>query len=90
MTAAPIDTDARPGEVSTAVRHALRRLGFYLRRNGGFYSLCVVFILIYNAAFVAIPVLVGRVVAAAESDPWLTGSSPGGDRRRGPPGCWPW
>lgn len=67
MTAAPIDTDASPGEVSTAVRHALRRLGFYLRRNGGFYSLCVVFILIYNAAFVAIPVLVGRVVAAAES-----------------------
>ena len=67
MSAAPIDSNAASGEASTAVRHALRRLQFYILRNRGFYALCVFFILLYNAAFVAIPVLVGRVVAAAES-----------------------
>ena len=50
------------------VRHAWRRLSYYLRRNRAFYILCGISILIYNAAFVLIPILVGRVVAAAEDD----------------------
>ena len=50
------------------VRHAWRRLSYYLRRNRAFYILCGISILIYNAAFVLIPILVGRIMAAAEGD----------------------
>ena len=50
----PRDT-AVPG----AVGHALRRLSFYIFRNKGYYALCVVMILAYTAAFLAVPVLVG-------------------------------
>lgn len=60
-------TAADPAIDESPVRHAWRRLSFYLRRNRGFYVLCGLSILAYNAAFVAIPILVGRIVAAAEA-----------------------
>jgi ATP-binding cassette subfamily B protein len=47
------------------VAHALRRLSVYIRRNRGYYVLCAITILLYVAGFVAVPVLVGRVVQAA-------------------------
>jgi ATP-binding cassette subfamily B protein len=52
-------------DVSGAVIHALRRLAVYIRRNRGYYALCVLTILGYVAGFVAVPVLVGWVVRAA-------------------------
>ena len=63
----PPAADIGKGEAAGAVRHAWRRLSFYLRRNRAFYAFCGVAILAYNGAFVAIPILVGRVVAAAET-----------------------
>ena len=56
----------RTGAVPGAVGHALRRLSFYILRNKGYYALCVVMILAYTAAFLAVPVLVGNIVAAAD------------------------
>ena len=57
----------REGPVEGAVGHALRRLSFYILRNKGYYGLCVVMILAYTAAFLAVPVLVGDIVAAADA-----------------------
>ncbi len=55
-------------DVSGAVRHALGRLWVYIQRNRAYYTLCVVAILAYNAAFVAVPRLVGWAIEAAEFD----------------------
>ncbi|MCZ6782979.1 MAG: ABC transporter ATP-binding protein [Proteobacteria bacterium] len=66
MSAPAIAVGARPGERGP-IAHALRRLWGYIRRNRAFYAVCVGLILAYNAAFVAVPILVGRVVAAAET-----------------------
>jgi ATP-binding cassette subfamily B multidrug efflux pump len=61
-TAAPLAAAPR-GSVGLA----LRRLGVYVRRNRGYYALCVAAILAYNVAFIGVPILVGRVIAAAEA-----------------------
>ncbi len=55
-------------DVAGAVTHSLRRLAVYIRRNRGYYALCVAMILLYNAAFVAVPRLVGWAITAAELD----------------------
>ncbi len=44
------------------VRHALRRLSFYLRRNWRYYLLWFVAVVIYSVIFNAIPMMVGRAV----------------------------
>ncbi|MEE8507600.1 MAG: ABC transporter transmembrane domain-containing protein, partial [Myxococcota bacterium] len=58
---------SQPPDVAGAVTHALRRLSYYVRRNRGYYLLCVATILGYNAGFVAVPILVGRVIAVGET-----------------------
>ena len=55
----------REGPVPGAVGHALRRLSVYILRNKGYYALCVVMILAYTAAFLAVPVLIGDTIGAA-------------------------
>jgi len=55
------------GPSDGSVGHALRRLAVYVRRNALYYGVWSLLTLAYSAAFVAIPVLVGRVVGAAES-----------------------
>ena len=47
----------------TPVRHALRRLSVYLRRNWRYYSLWYVVVLLYSAAFNALPLAVGWSVS---------------------------
>jgi len=56
----------REGTVPGSVGRALRRLSVYILRNKGYYALCIVTILAYTAAFLAVPVLVGGIVAAAD------------------------
>ena len=56
----------REGTVPGSVGRALRRLSVYILRNKGYYALCIVTILAYTAAFLAVPVLVGDIVAAAD------------------------
>ena len=58
--------EATDGSIGAALRQSWRRLSPYLHRNRRYYTLCILAILAYNAAFVAIPMLVGRIVAAAE------------------------
>ena len=57
MSAAPVTSAAEMGE--SPVRHALRRLSVYLRRNGVYYTGWTILTLFYVAAFVAVPILVG-------------------------------
>jgi len=71
MSAAPVLSAAQTGD--GPVRHALRRLSVYLRRNARYYALWSVLTLLYVAGFVAVPVLVGRAIAAA-MDPEMSGS----------------
>jgi ATP-binding cassette subfamily B protein len=47
------------------VGHALRRLWVYIRRNGGYYVLCMLITLAYVVGFVALPVLVGWAITGA-------------------------
>ena len=44
------------------VRHALRRLSVYILRNWRYYSLWLVLVLAYVAAFVALPLAVGWAI----------------------------
>jgi len=68
MSAAAHAGPAAAPSVAAAVRHALGRLSVYIRRNRGYYAVCIVSILAYNAAFVAVPRLVGWAITAAELD----------------------
>jgi ATP-binding cassette subfamily B protein len=61
MSAAPILSAAQTGD--SPVRHALRRLSVYLRRNALYYSVWAVLTLGYVAAFIAFPILVGWAIA---------------------------
>ena len=61
MSAAPVVSAAETGD--SPVRHALRRLSVYLRRNALYYSVWPVLTLAYVAAFIAFPILVGWAVA---------------------------
>jgi ATP-binding cassette subfamily B protein len=63
MSAAPIVSSAESGD--TPVKHALRRLWVYLRRNVLYYSFWALITLAYVAAFVAFPMLVGWSIAGA-------------------------
>jgi ATP-binding cassette subfamily B protein len=63
MSAAPVISSEITGD--TPVRHALRRLSVYLRRNAVYYSLWAVLTLAYVASFVAVPMLVGWAIAGA-------------------------
>jgi len=47
------------------VRHALRRLWVYLRRNGSYYAWWTLLVLAYVAGFVWVPILVGWAIEAA-------------------------
>lgn len=60
MSAAPILSAAQTGD--SAVRHALRRLSVYLRRNAVYYSVWAVLTLAYVASFIAFPILVGWAI----------------------------
>ncbi|MGB0621102.1 MAG: ABC transporter ATP-binding protein [Myxococcota bacterium] len=62
MSAAAETTITPPAEGESAVRHALRRLSVYLRRNWRYYLLWFVVVILYVGTFVAIPMLVGRAV----------------------------
>ncbi|MGH0034301.1 MAG: ABC transporter ATP-binding protein [Myxococcota bacterium] len=66
MSAAAPAAAVESPAMGQAVAHALRRLSVYIRRNRGFYGLCIATILAYNAAFVAVPRLVGWAITAAE------------------------
>jgi len=63
MSAAPIVSSAESGD--TPVKHALRRLWVYLRRNVLYYSFWALITLAYVAAFVAFPMLVGWSIEGA-------------------------
>lgn len=58
--AAPIRSAAETGD--SPVRHALRRLSVYLRRNWRYYTLWYLVILVYSAAFNALPLSVGWAI----------------------------
>jgi ATP-binding cassette subfamily B multidrug efflux pump len=60
---APPTVTQIPGE--SPVRHALRRLWVYIRRNGRYYVLCTLLTLAYVGGFVALPVLVGWAITGA-------------------------
>ena len=60
MSAAPVISAAEMGE--SPVRHALRRLSVYLRRNGVYYTGWAILTLFYVASFVALPILVGWAI----------------------------
>lgn len=65
MSAAPpLDAATAAGAptLDTPVRHALRRLGSYLRRNWRYYLVWFVSVVVYVAIFNAIPVMVGSAV----------------------------
>lgn len=66
MSAAPVTSAAEMGE--SPVRHALRRLWVYLRRNGVYYTGWSILTLLYVAAFVAVPMLVGWAIEGALSE----------------------
>ena len=63
MSAAPVLSAAQTGE--SPVRHALRRLSVYLRRNSLYYTGWALITLAYVAAFVAFPMLVGWSIEGA-------------------------
>ena len=52
--------EASPGE--SPVRHALRRLAVYLRRNRRYYLIWFAAVVVYTVIFNAIPMMVGRTV----------------------------
>ncbi len=52
-------------EGDSPVRHALRRLWSYIRKNAGYYVLCTVLTLAYAGTFVAVPLIVGWAVSGA-------------------------
>jgi ATP-binding cassette subfamily B protein len=60
MSAAPVVSAAQTGD--SPVRHALRRLSVYLRRNAFYYSVWAVITLAYVASFIAFPILVGWAI----------------------------
>ncbi len=60
MSAAPVLSAEQTGD--SPVRHALRRLSVYLRRNARYYAFWTLLTLIYVAAFVAVPLLVGWAI----------------------------
>ncbi len=61
MTApAAVRAETAPGE--SAVRHALRRLSVYLKRNWRYYLVWFVAVVIYVGMFNAIPMMVGSTV----------------------------
>ena len=55
-------TTVPPVEGESAVRHALRRLSYYLRRNWRYYLGWFVAVVAYVAIFVSVPMLVGWTV----------------------------
>ena len=61
MSAAPVVSAAQSGE--SPVRHALRRLSVYLRRNALYYSIWTLLTLAYVGSFIAVPILVGWAIA---------------------------
>ena len=63
MSAAPALTDLPADE--SPVRHALRRLSVYLRRNSVYYTVWAVITLTYVVAFVAFPMMVGWSIEGA-------------------------
>jgi ATP-binding cassette subfamily B multidrug efflux pump len=63
MSAAPVLSAAQTGD--SPVRHALRRLSVYLRRNALYYSVWALLTLTYVGFFVAVPMLVGWAIAGA-------------------------
>ncbi len=63
MSAAPALTDLPADE--SPVRHALRRLSVYLRRNSVYYTVWALITLTYVAAFVAFPMMVGWSIEGA-------------------------
>ena len=63
MSAAPVLAARQTGD--SPVRHALRRLSVYLRRNARYYSVWALLTLAYVAGFVAVPVLVGWAIRGA-------------------------
>lgn len=60
MSTAPVTLDLAPGE--SPVRHALRRLSVYLRRNWRYYLVWFVAVVAYVVIFNSIPVMVGSAV----------------------------
>lgn len=62
MSADATTTISPPAEGETPVRHALRRLSVYLRRNWRYYLVWFVAVVFYVAIFVSIPMLVGWTV----------------------------
>ena len=63
MSAAPVLSAEQTGD--SPVRHALRRLSVYLRRNLVYYSFWALLTLGYVAAFVAFPMMVGWSIEGA-------------------------
>jgi ATP-binding cassette subfamily B protein len=63
MSAAPVLSAKETGD--SPVRHALRRLSVYLRRNLVYYSFWTLLTLGYVAAFVAFPMMVGWSIEGA-------------------------
>ncbi len=63
MSAAPVLSAEETGD--SPVRHALRRLSVYLRRNLVYYSFWALLTLGYVAAFVAFPMMVGWSIEGA-------------------------
>ncbi|HIG02721.1 MAG TPA: ABC transporter ATP-binding protein [Myxococcales bacterium] len=63
MSAAPVLSAEETGD--SPVRHALRRLSVYLRRNLVYYSFWTLLTLGYVAAFVAFPMMVGWSIEGA-------------------------
>ena len=63
MSAAPVLSAEETGD--SPVRHALRRLSVYLRRNLVYYSFWAFLTLGYVAAFVAFPMMVGWCIQGA-------------------------
>ncbi|HEM46466.1 MAG TPA: ABC transporter ATP-binding protein, partial [Alphaproteobacteria bacterium] len=61
MSAAPVISAAVTGD--SPVRHALRRLSVYLRRNALYYGVWTLLTLGYVASFIAFPILLGWAIA---------------------------
>lgn len=61
--AAPVVSAAESGD--SPVRHALRRLSVYLRRNWRHYTLWYLVVLLYSAAFNALPLAVGWAIGGS-------------------------
>ncbi|MBY0400309.1 ATP-binding cassette domain-containing protein, partial [Myxococcota bacterium] len=61
MSAATVAQGA-VGSGETPIRHALRRLSVYLRRNAGYYLLWFVVVLLYVASFNVVPLAVGWAI----------------------------